>query len=115
MDWISIHAWAEEVSIWTTLVINAAIIVGGIPAIIAFARQLSFYQTMRIALIGALIGAIPIVLLAVWVNAHGRLQMLASLREQDRTEYTSELRYLAIRKNDLEWQLLKCRSGSAAK
>jgi len=57
VHWTDIHAWAEEFELWSTSVINAALIVGAVPAVVSYLRKMPPERIALVASWGATIGA----------------------------------------------------------
>jgi len=58
MNWALIHAWAEEIGLWSTLIVNATLIAGAVPTGIALSRKLPMTRVLRIAAIGVVVGSV---------------------------------------------------------
>ena len=69
MNWALIHAWVEEIGLWTTIIVNTALIAGAIPTGVALSRKLPMARVTRVAATGVVIGSVLATLTAcAWLT-----------------------------------------------
>ncbi|NIK88499.1 hypothetical protein FHS83_001817 [Rhizomicrobium palustre] len=70
MSWNEFHNIAEELSLWSTLLINAVLIAGAIPTAVAAMRKVPRRTLIRVASIGGGVGLVAVTTaFIIWVTA----------------------------------------------